>query len=702
MTPLPVQLGEVQKMELEIGTAPRWAVDLHQQLLRGRNVILHGNLSDEFLFAGSEYITVNQFLERYFMEEQFSVVGRFDVVDGFEWADHDHMQPVVQRILDGALRGNLGDAPPSAAASAPASVPPMNSGAASGPARKPSETIGMRAAAGSSGGNFPGTLRRREIDDGPVLSPARTAAVQSPVRRGAREVPPPDRALRMVRTLLSQSRDPAAIWLNFTDRLFSDPKRQSSAELPLVILIKKILEEAALIQFGSLAHRRNVLVLLANQLDGIPEWLYVNNPLVTLITVTRPTQDERAMFFTRCASQFHEAQNLTQEQLVELSREFCDLTDGLTSRDLHALQRTSLLEKLPLTRVKKLVDRFRFARKDNPWEQLYGERIKTAKETLRRRVIGQEAALDAVEQMLISARVGLSLTPAARGAKPKGVFFMVGPTGVGKTELAKGLSELIFSDEGAYARFDMSEYAMEHSSEKLTGSPPGFVGYGEGGQLTNRLLERPFSLLLFDEIEKAHPRIMDKFLQVLEDGRLTDSRGQTADFSQSLIVFTSNIGSDSIMEQLQHASGKQLPTYDEIQQHYHQAVKDYFSLPTPRGLGRPELLNRFGDNILVFDILRPQFVELIARKFLNAVVDSTRERHGIELQLPMDEICEGIRMKMSSDLRSLRMGGRQVRTEVENLVLRPISRFLFENDHQRKQIVSVRWDPVGQTVVVAG
>jgi ATP-dependent Clp protease ATP-binding subunit ClpA len=142
-------------------------------------------------------------------------------------------------------------------------------------------------------------------------------------------------------------------------------------------------------------------------------------------------------------------------------------------------------------------------------------------------------------------RTSIGLTGAqSRGlsARPRGVLFFAGPTGVGKTEMAKSIAEIVFGDESAYLRFDMSEFSAEHSGDRLIGAPPGYVGYDQGGELTNAMREQPFRVVLFDEIEKAHNRILDKFLQVLEDGRLTDGRGDTVYFSESLIIFTSNAG----------------------------------------------------------------------------------------------------------------------------------------------------------------
>ena len=156
---------------------------------------------------------------------------------------------------------------------------------------------------------------------------------------------------------------------------------------------------------------------------------------------------------------------------------------------------------------------------------------------------GQRQAVTKTIDILMRSVMGLTGAQArSSGNRPRGVLFFAGPTGVGKTELAKTLTQLIFGDDRAYIRFDMSEFAEEHTGARLLGAPPGYIGYDAGGELTNAVREKPFSVVLFDEIEKAHPRILDKFLQILEDGRLTDGRGETAYFSEAILVFTSNLG----------------------------------------------------------------------------------------------------------------------------------------------------------------
>ncbi|MBK7754199.1 MAG: ATP-dependent Clp protease ATP-binding subunit [Flavobacteriales bacterium] len=202
------------------------------------------------------------------------------------------------------------------------------------------------------------------------------------------------------------------------------------------------------------------------------------------------------------------------------------------------------------------------------------ERLLNMAEMLGQRVMGQDHALSTVTESMIDARSGL-----ARDGKPKGAFFFLGPTGTGKTELTKAIAEQLFNDESALLRFDMSEFKEERDVQKLIGTSPGLVGYEEGGQLVNSIRRQPYSVVLFDEIEKAHPKIFDIFLQILGEGFVTDNKGNKGDFSNALIVFTSNIGAQAIAAIFKEG---RVPTTDELS-----AI-----LGKSEGF-RPELIGRF-------------------------------------------------------------------------------------------------------------
>ena len=225
------------------------------------------------------------------------------------------------------------------------------------------------------------------------------------------------------------------------------------------------------------------------------------------------------------------------------------------------------------------------------------ERLLKLEDTLHKKVIGQEQAVKAVSSSVRRARVGLK-----DPKKPVGSFIFVGPTGVGKTYLAKSLSEELFGDEDAMIRIDMSEYMEKHSVSRLVGSPPGYVGYDEGGQLTEAVRRKPYSVILFDEIEKAHPDVFNILLQILDDGRLTDSKGRTVDFKNTVIIMTSNVGATSIRKQnvLGFASSKgvEKEEYEKMKETITEELKKTF---------RPEFLNRI-DEVIVFHALKEEHV----------------------------------------------------------------------------------------------
>jgi ATP-dependent Clp protease ATP-binding subunit ClpC len=240
------------------------------------------------------------------------------------------------------------------------------------------------------------------------------------------------------------------------------------------------------------------------------------------------------------------------------------------------------------------------------------ERLHTLEDDLHRRVVGQDAAIGIVADTVRRARVGL-----AGGDQPLGTFLFLGPTGVGKTELVKALSERLFGSEKSLVRIDMSEYRAPHTVARLIGSPPGYVGYGDGGQLTEPVRRRPYSVVLLDEIEKAHPEVWNVLLQVMDDGRLTDGEGRTVDFTNTVLVMTSNLGAGHSRRGIGFTAAEPAAAEDRMRS----AAREAFL---------PEFLNRI-DETVTFHPLTPEHVERITAAICDRVAERLRTERGIEL-----------------------------------------------------------------------
>ena len=227
----------------------------------------------------------------------------------------------------------------------------------------------------------------------------------------------------------------------------------------------------------------------------------------------------------------------------------------------------------------------------------------------------------------------------------------------------------MFDDESALRRFDMSEFSQEHASERLTGAPPGYVGHDQGGVLTNWVQERPFSVLLFDEIEKAHPKIFDKFLQIIDDGRLTDGHGRTAYFSHSIVIFTSNQGASTLYRAYPGA----VPPYRLVRDHFEEAVNRLFT----EQLGRPELFGRLGGGVVVFDILRESVIQSITNKFLGQITASAAAR-GYELVFDEQAIHRAVVGNLMKN--GAQYGARPIRDPLlEQWIRIPLNRWIMAN-----------------------
>ena len=276
------------------------------------------------------------------------------------------------------------------------------------------------------------------------------------------------------------------------------------------------------------------------------------------------------------------------------------------------------------------------------------DKLLTMEDRLRERVIGQEPALIAVADAVRRARAGLQ-----DPNRPLGSFMFLGPTGVGKTELAKALAEFLFDDEHAMVRLDMSEYMEKSSAARLTGAPPGYIGYEEGGQLTEAVRRRPYSVVLFDEVEKGHPDVFNLLLQVLEDGRLTDSQGRTVDFKNTVIILTSNIGSQDIMTLAQSGHSQK-----DIRDAVMIALREQF---------RPEFLNRV-DEIITFKPLGREEINFIVDIQLRSLLKRLSERR---LSLELSPEARGLLVEVGYDPA---FGARPLRRAVQQLILDPLAK----------------------------
>jgi ATP-dependent Clp protease ATP-binding subunit ClpB len=428
----------------------------------------------------------------------------------------------------------------------------------------------------------------------------------------------------------------------------------------------------------------NPILWLVNRPQDLPSWFALDSERIASLVVGRPDYELRAEAAGQLAMLFPGHADAAEAARTEFVRRFADSTDGLTLTAMADVAQLARRQNIGLTAVEDAVRCYKVGALDNPWRRDYlRDKIRRARATLEDRVKGQHQATTKAVDILMRSVMGLTGAQARSGSgRPRGVLFFAGPTGVGKTELAKTLTQLIFGDERAYIRFDMSEFAEEHTGARLLGAPPGYIGFDAGGELTDAVRERPFSLLLFDEIEKAHPRILDKFLQILEDGRLTDGRGDTAYFSEAIIVFTSNLGI-----YVEDASGQRVQNvrpgdpYEVVEARVRGAIGDHFKFR----LSRPEILNRIGDNIVVFNFIAPEVATQIFDGMLKNVVKRMQEEHHVALEIPVP-VRERL---LSLCTRDLSNGGRGIGNALESVFINPLARALFVLDLEGRERVTV-------------
>ncbi len=467
---------------------------------------------------------------------------------------------------------------------------------------------------------------------------------------------------------------PVALIVNFAGRTMLQPDRLDRAENDLFT--------RALV--GSYAAQRNLypdregpffntVIWIVDREGDVPDWMVVNNACLRHIPVARPDAQARRAI----------APNLLRalggECDIEVVDHFVDGTEGMLLRDMQSIVQLGLNESVGHDRIRDAVRHFKVGVVDDPWKKIDRRKISNAEEFIRRRVKGQDGAVTHILDVVKRAMTGVGR--AKRGRRPRGFAMFAGPTGVGKTELAKTVTELLFGDENSYIRFDMSEFGTEHSDQRLVGAPPGYVGYDQGGQLTNAIREKPHAVVLFDEIEKAHPKLLNLFLQILDDGVLTSGRGDRVYFSEALIIFTSNLGITKTGRDGERIENVTLEDdYATVEKNVRSEIDRHFKFT----LGRPEILNRFGENIIVFDFIREkvggQIFESMFESLLGGMADD-----GIGI-----EVAEDVRAALRQVcLLDLSNGGRGIRNQLEAHFVNPLSRAVFDSGYSAGASVRV-------------
>ncbi len=490
----------------------------------------------------------------------------------------------------------------------------------------------------------------------------------------------------LIKTMTSQREARCALVLDFASRLARAPDHLSEGEHRFFVACEKLsLYAAAMVpKDGKGLPLFNPLLWLVNRPQDLPSWYALDSERVASLVIARPDYEMREAAARQLAPLFAGYGEASEAARAQFLKSFSESTEAMTLTGLADITELASRSGLGIRAIDDAVRCYKVGALDNPWKKDYlREKVRGAQALIEERVKGQRAAVVKTLDILKRSVMGLTGAQARSGSnRPRGVLFFAGPTGVGKTELAKTLTQLVFGDERAYLRFDMSEFAEEHTSARLLGAPPGYIGFDAGGELTNAVREKPFSVILFDEIEKAHPRILDKFLQILEDGRLTDGRGDTAYFSEAIIVFTSNLGiyvEDSQGRRVQNV--RPGDPYGTVEVRVREAIGDYFKFR----LSRPEILNRIGDNIVVFNFITPEVAVQIFDGMLKNVAQRLLDEFRLTLTVSADMRAELLK-RCTTDLSN---GGRGIGNYLESVLINPLSRALFEETLAGKRELAI-------------
>lgn len=617
-------------------TIPKWQRELRSFLGIKSGIILEGNVYDEFprfQYEGSEvsFLDVDNMDQTILslVKEKTTAVFFFDPVDGFYCYENsiDAQRKMLSPLFDGYSTNEIS----------------KNHGCTV--CLMPSEKKkGCRGSAETEQYIWVSEIIRRTMSDKAPYS----------------------------------DKENAIFVLNFASRLDACNLREAESNT----MFLNLMAATTAVQTSQLSC--NSIIMVVDKYNDIPAWVYLNNPNIRTISVCVPDRNTRRLYLENLYGELTPFQLLSQEN-YDPGKQFVAETEGLQLQELRQILQLAYKKDIKPQDINLAFRLYKYGVLDDPWENLENDILVHIESKLEERVKGQDEAIGKVKTVVTRAVKGLSgLQHSGASHKPKGILFFAGPTGVGKTETAKALAESIFGDENACIRFDMSEYRLEQSDQKLFGAPPGYVGYEGGGQLTNAVKNRPFSVILFDEIEKASPTILDKFLQILEDGRMTDNQGNTVYFGETIIIFTSNIGltkEDTNPQNAFRTTPHRVPTITiedpmvedtpefrkRVTAMLTEGVKSYFN-----DNGRPELLNRLGeDNIVVFQFINKHDAEKICDYKLSKICKTIKAEKNIDIIV--DGIVDMLHEKAVMERAN---GGRGVGNMLEREFLNPLASYI--------------------------
>jgi DNA polymerase III delta prime subunit len=604
-------------------STPPWIEQLLLELRRGRHVLLTGNVADAYPVDGS-FVLVTDAVRWTLRNHGCAVVAVHDIADGMTFETAEEQEWFERAYSD----------------------------------RHGGDRVQPRA--------DPATDAGREAEEfGRAVARRRTRRFQAPLD-----------ALAATRLAIVQRRQQLGVIFNLAELTFSGGEHPSHEELRPLAELAHAVRDASFLPAEDGTPPRNAIILISASPSAALSRYVANEPQIATIEIGLPAVAERRTYLEARIGGFFGADGIDEEERARHAEALTRLTDGLHAWDLEALRRTSFSEEAPITSPRALTSRFALGRRASPWDETAATVFAEAYDRLSTDVLGQEVVVEMVCQRLIVARhgVGFDDESGRRHRRPRATFFFAGPTGVGKTELAKALARLLFGDEAALITFDMTEYRDRASAARLTGSDPGFVGFEEGGQLVNAVRARPFSILLFDEIEKAHPSVLDLFIGILDEGRLTDGHGRTASFADTIVIFTSNAGSDRLAEKLN--AGEPLRS-DQVRALFVKAVEDKLTLPAPNGIGRPELLGRMRGGVIGFDLLRPELLDRLTTKFLNNWRANVLRIYAVEVDLDEAAFFRLVQRRLGTEV--LRSGARTLETQLRDLIDQPLAEAVARN-----------------------